>query len=83
MEVAKNKDRFLSGLQKKYNKGNADKESLKAKKQTITGIIGDITKVPEKLSVIGPVGKTSVRPSKVDENKLSGLDGKLLIEGGN
>lgn len=75
-----NKDNFLSKMKQKFDKKGVDEEALVAKKTSIGEILEGNTLPPEKLFVAGPVGKTSVRPSKVNENKLSGKDGKQMKE---
>ena len=62
---------------KKYEKEGVDNEALKPKKQDMNEILEGTLQMPEKLHIVGPIGKTSVRSSKKDEEPSSkGGDGK-------
>jgi len=81
MDVEKiEKDKFLASMKKKHERGNVDSEALKAKDQTMKDILGDIVQMPSKIAMVGPVGKTSVRKTKKDENDLHGEDGEVMVK---
>ena len=81
MDVEKiEKDKFLAKMKTKFERGKVDSDALKAKERTMKDILGDIVQMPSKISMVGPVGKTSVKKPKVNENKLSGGDGKVMVD---
>ena len=81
MDIEKiEKDKFLAKMKTKFERGKVDEEALKPKTQTMEGILGDITQMPSKISMVGPVGQTSARKPKVNENELSGKDGKVMVK---
>ncbi len=65
-------DAFLAKNKKQFEKGAIEKDALKAKKQTMNSITKDITSIPEKLHVIGPLSKPSAKPAAKGENPLEG-----------
>lgn len=83
MEPKIKKDKFLSKLASEYGTKQTDSDALKAKKQTVMGNIGDFTKMPEKLFVVGPIGSTRVKKTAPRENPEHGQDGKQMIPNGN
>ena len=72
-------DKFLAEQRKMFNKGGVDKDALKAKKQTMKSILKDMTGMPEKLNIMGPLSKPSARPAKAEENKMQGGEPKNII----
>ena len=70
--------KFMANMKKRFETKETDAGSLKAKPITVEGLANDINAFPEKLNIVGPIGKTSVKPSKKDENKLNGGDGKAM-----
>lgn len=73
-------DKFLAKHKARFEKGKKDEDSLKAKKQTMQGILKDLTGMPTKLHAVGPVGQTSVKKSAPRENDKHGGDGKDLMD---
>lgn len=73
-------DAFLAKNKKMFEKGGVDQEALKAKNQTMGSILGDMTGMPEKLNVMGPLSKPSARKQKSGENQLQGGTPKNAIE---
>jgi len=72
-------DKFLSEHKKRFEKGGVDKEALKAKEQSMKGILKDMTGMPDKLNIMGPLSKPSARPPKDGENKLQDGEAKNPI----
>jgi len=70
------KDKFLAGMQRKFNKGDEDNKALKASPLKITDL--DYDNIPRKAHLIGQIGKTSVRKDKPNENPLHGGNGKSM-----
>ena len=67
MDQIKTKNKFLDEYKKKHDTTQTDKDSLVAKEQKVGQILEGIVSFPEKVHLVGPIGKTSVRPSKKDE----------------
>ena len=78
-EVPGKKSKFLDEYKKKHETKVTDAEALKAKNHTMEGILKDIVSAPERMVMTGPVGNTSVRPTKKNENDLHGKDGKFKV----
>ena len=64
---------------KKYEKKGVDNDALKPKTPNMGDLVGE---VPEKLHIAAPMGETSVRATKKDENPLHGGDGKPIPASG-
>ena len=76
-------DKFLAEQKKRWDRKQKAGNTLKAKKQTMSGIMNTLNDVPTKVSVggaVGPIGKTSVRPTKPQENPLHGGNGHAVQE---
>ena len=73
-------DKFLGEQKKRFEKGAVDTDSLKAKKQTMNSITKDMTGMPNKLHVMGPLSKPSARAKKEGENPLQGGEAKEFSE---
>jgi len=73
-------DKFLAENRKKFNKEGVDNEALQAKKTTVNAITKDMTGMPDKLHVMGPLSKTSARPAKSGENPLQGGEAEEFSE---
>ena len=69
-------DKVVEGIKKRYNTQQKDADALKAKPIKVENLLNDMNDIPRSQRVVGPIGKTSVRPSKTDENTLHGGDGK-------
>ena len=80
MEPKIKKDKFLSKLAAEYGTKGKDDDALTTKKQTVMGNIGDFTKIPEKLFVVGPIGSMRVKKTAPRENPEHGNDGKQMID---
>lgn len=74
------KNKFVDSYKRKFESGKTDADALKAKNQTMENIMKNLVSAPERMVMVGPVGETSVRPSKVNENKLHGGNGKLAVK---
>jgi len=72
-------DKFLAEQKKMFEKGGVDNDALKAKKQTMKSILGDMTGMPEKLNIMGPLSKPSSRAAKDGENKMQEGEPKNII----
>ena len=83
MEIKIKKDEHLKKLAAKYGTNQTDSDTLNPTKKNIEGIIGDLTTIPKKLNLVGPIGMTSNRKSKVNENTLSGKNGRNMLKDGN
>jgi hypothetical protein len=83
MEPKIKKDKFLSKMAAKFGTQEKDSDSLRTKRQTVMGNIGDFTSLPEKLFVIGPIGSTRVSKTAPRENAEHGKDGKMMLPDGN
>ncbi len=73
-------NKFLAKNKKRFEKGAIDKDTLKVKKQTMTSITKDMTGMPEKLHIMGPLSKPSARSAKKDELPLEGEDKMITPE---
>ncbi len=73
-------DKFLKKNKAKFETKQKDIDALKPKKQTMNGILDNVLQGPEKLHIVGPVGKTSARETKPSENPEHGKDGKEFSE---
>jgi len=81
MDIEKiEKDKFLAKMKTKFERGKVDEDALKAKNKSMKDILGDIVEMPAKIKMVGPIGKTSVKKSKVDENDLHGEDGEVMAK---
>ena len=67
-------DKFLAKNKKKFEKNNKD---IKAKEQSLDGILNSLNDIPTKISV-GSFSSQSVLPTKKDENSLHGGDGSAI-----
>ena len=73
------KGKFLEGLQSKHNTKVEDADAMKVKKGIkVEGLLDDMNSFPEKIHIAGPIGQTSVKKSKPQENDLHGDDGKPM-----
>ncbi len=79
-EVPNKKSKALDGYKKKFETKVTDAEAMKAKDQTMEGILKNLVQAPERLVMVGPVGMTSSRPTKTQENELHGQDGKFKVD---
>lgn len=79
-EVPGKKNKFLDEYKKKHDTKVSDAEAMKAKEHTMEGILKDVVQAPKRMVMIGPVGMTSVRPTKKDENELHGKDGEFKVK---
>jgi len=73
-------DKFLEKNRKMFNKGGVDKEALKAKKTSMNKVLEGVAQFPDKLHIVGPVGKESARKTKKEENPLHGGEGHEFSE---
>lgn len=83
MKIKIKKDKFLNKLASKYGTTGKDTEALKDKASSIPKIIGDLTTIPEKLNLVGPIGMTSDKKTAPRENKLHANNGKILLPDSN
>lgn len=75
MDEIKTKNKFLSEYKKKFETKVEDKDALKAKPITMGKVLEGVVQMPEKVHIAGPIGQTSVRKDKKNENTLHGADG--------
>jgi hypothetical protein len=74
-----NQDKFLAEHKKRFEKGGIDKDSLKAKETSMKEIVKDMTGMPEKLHIMGPLSKPSAKTQKEGENQLQGGESKDIV----
>lgn len=74
----KTKNNYMDELKHKFETKAVDTDALKAKDTSIEKTLTNVSTFPEKMVLSGPVGNTSVKSSKKDENPLHGKDDKVL-----
>jgi hypothetical protein len=77
-KIEEKKGKFLEGLQAKHNTKVEDADAMKPKGIKVEGLLNDMNSFPEKIHIAGPIGETSVRKSKPQENDLHGKDGQPM-----
>lgn len=71
------KDAFLEKMKKQYDTKQTDNDALKAKKIEMSDL--NYTELPKKMTIMGQVGKTSVRKAKPEENQLHTGQGESFV----
>jgi len=72
--------KFIKNLQAKHNTKVEDAEAMKAKPIKVENLLNDMNSIPTKITVSGPIGETSVRKTKTEENPLHAKDKKMAGE---
>lgn len=74
----KTKNNYMDELKRKFETKAVDTDALKAKDTSIEKTLANVTTFPGRMVLSGPVGNTSVKPDKKEENPLHGKDDKVL-----